>query len=84
MPLSLDAFNQLTLDLKCMFLWQEGTHIATRYEEEDCIGPYRMPGFFAEAWYDQHENRLYKVTTFVNDPDRLEDYAAYITLPEDL
>ncbi|MBO0358615.1 hypothetical protein J0X19_11720 [Hymenobacter sp. BT186] len=82
--ISLDNFNASRLEFQYAAVWAEGDYLARRYEEEDAVNLYRMPGgYFVEVFYDQMENALSGVRAFT-DKDRLEDYACYIKLPGDL
>ena len=55
MPISHYAFRLLGLPEQVAAVWQEGTFLATRWEEEDAVNLSYMEGsFFAEVYYDQH------------------------------
>ena len=82
MPVSHYAFRLLALPEQLAIVWQEGTFLATRWEEEDAVNlSYMEGGFFAEVYYDQHQE-LVRSRTFTSRRC-LEDYTPYIRL-EDL
>ena len=63
-------------------VWQEGTFLATRWEAEDAVNLYHMEGgFFAEVFYDQHQDVLVRTRTFTSRKC-LEDYTPYIRLDD--
>ena len=55
--------------------------MAGRYEEEDGINLYHMCTFFCEVYYDYYLNKIVRTRTCTS-AKCLEDYAAYITLPD--
>jgi hypothetical protein len=82
-PISHYAFRLLALPEQVTAVWQEGTFLATRWEKEDAVNlSYMEGGFFAEVYYDQHQNVLVRTRTFTSRKC-LEDYTLYIRL-EDL
>ena len=85
MPPTLAEFTALPFQDQVVLVWDYGSYIATRYEEEDTVGLYHMnTGFFVELYYDNEVNELCeRLTTFAGDgTDRLEDYACYVSLAE--
>jgi len=77
------AFRLLALPEQLTIVWQESTFLATRWEEEDAVNLYYMEGgFFAEVFYDQHQEVPVRTRTFTSRKC-LEDYTPYIRL-EDL
>jgi hypothetical protein len=82
--MTLAEFSALPFQDQVVAVWEYGTYIATRYEEEDTVGLYHMGGFFVELYYDNLANKLCEhLTTFTgDDTDRLEDYACYVKLDE--
>ncbi|GAB2452624.1 hypothetical protein GCM10011375_39670 [Hymenobacter qilianensis] len=83
MPTAHTTFLGLPFSEQAQVVWQEGTYLATRYEEEDTVGLYHLPaGFFVELSYDHVANELIKrVRTFTSKAD-LEDYACYVDLTD--
>ena len=84
MSTTLAEFSALSFQDQVVAVWEYGTYIATRYEEEDTVGLYHMNGFFVELYYDNHVNKLCEHLTIFTaaDTDRLEDYACYVSLTE--
>lgn len=83
MPVTLATFSLLPFQQQIVLVWDEGSYLATRYEEEDTVGLYHMQGgFFVELYYDNEVNKLCEhLTTFTGeDADKLEDYACYVNL----
>ncbi|RFP63478.1 hypothetical protein D0N36_19250 [Hymenobacter lapidiphilus] len=82
MPTDHYAFRALSFEQQLPVLYAEGHFLANRYEEEDAVNLYQMPGgFFVELYYDQAENRVVRLRTFTS-PRLLEDYAPYVKLPD--
>ena len=51
MSIALDSFRDLPFEEQVMWVWNEGSYVATRYEEEDTVGLYHMQGvFFVELY----------------------------------
>ncbi len=75
------SFRALPFADQLSAIWQEGTFLARRYEEEDAINLYYFEaGFFVELTYDQFANELVRTRTFTSS-ECLLDYTAYIDLP---
>ena len=83
MPTSHYAFRALPFLEQIQIVWDEGQHLATRYEEENTVGLYHMEGgFFVELFYDHVANVLHQqLRTFISTAC-LESYAAYIKLDD--
>ncbi|KAA9338722.1 hypothetical protein F0P96_07845 [Hymenobacter busanensis] len=80
MPTGHYAFRLLSLEDQLATVWAEGRFLMTRWEEEDAINLYHMPGgFFAEVYYDEETNHLHRTRTFTSVAC-LEDYAIYVRL----
>lgn len=79
MPISHDDFRALPLEQQLALVWQEGTYLARRWEEEDGVLLYHLGSFFCEVYYDPDTNELLRTHPFTRAQD-LEDYACYITL----
>ncbi|SET97667.1 hypothetical protein [Hymenobacter actinosclerus] len=76
------AFRALSFEQQLPILYAEGEFVANRYEEEDAVNLYRLPGgFFVELFYDQHENQVVRLRTFTSS-QQLEDYTPYIDLSD--
>lgn len=81
--MTLYEFNQLPYERQLVAVFDTGTFLARRWEEEDGIGLYYLPGeFFVELYYDTHANKLVRLRSF-SSAEPLEDYAVYMQLPED-
>lgn len=79
--MTLYEFNQLPYERQLVAVFDTGTFLAWRWEEEDGINLYHLPGgFFAEVYYDKHSNELVRLRSF-SSAAPLEDYAAGIQLP---
>jgi hypothetical protein len=80
---TLYEFNQLPYERQLVAVFDTGTYLARRWEEEDGINLYHLPsGFFVELYYDTHRNELVRLRSF-SSADPLEDYAASVRLPDD-
>jgi hypothetical protein len=61
-----------------------GTFLARRWEEEDCISLYHLPGgLFVEIHYDTHVKQIVQLRSFTSAAP-LENYTLSIELPKDL
>lgn len=83
MPTSAAAFQTLPFLDQMELVWDEGRHIATRYEGKQTLVLYHLSGgFFVEMFYNQVENVLLaQVRMFVSTAG-LEPYAANIQLDD--
>ncbi|UOQ69385.1 hypothetical protein [Hymenobacter volaticus] len=83
MPTAHSAFRTLPFLTQIELVWDEGHHLATRYEGSDTLVLYHMQGeFFVEMFYNHVDNVLQeKLRTFVS-PAFLEPYAASIELDD--
>lgn len=79
MSLSLSKFKALTLSDQLGVVLNEGTYLATRYEEEDTINLYHLGSFFVEVYYDPETNHLHQCLCFTSIKG-LEDYTVYVQL----
>jgi hypothetical protein len=74
-------FNVLPYEQQLAHVFDEGTYLARRWEEEDGVNLYHLPaGFFVELYYDTHANELVRLRSFTSAAP-LEDYASYLRLP---
>jgi hypothetical protein len=81
--MTLYEFNHLPYERQLVAVFDTGTYLARRWEEEDGINLYHLPGgFFVELYYDTHANELVRLRSF-SSPEPLEDYAVSVRLPED-
>ena len=81
--MTLYEFNQLPYERQLVAVFDTGTFLARRWEEEDGIGLYYLPGgFFVELYYNTLANELVRLHSF-SGVAPLEDYAMYVRLPED-
>jgi hypothetical protein len=75
-------FNALPYERQLVHVFDEGTFLARRWEEEDGINLYHLPGgFFVELYYDTYANELVRLWSFQN-AEPLENYTLSIKLPE--
>lgn len=59
MPLSEVDFCALPFQQQAILVWEEGTFIATRFEEKEAVRLYHTSGeCFAELFYNQQTNRI--------------------------
>ena len=81
MPLSLAKFQALTRVDQLGVVLNEGTYLATRYEEEDMINLYHLGSFFVEVYYDPEINHLHECRSFT-DIEGLDNYTVYVGLQD--
>lgn len=87
MPIDRYAFHAMTLEEQVYTVINEREYLARRYEEgyfgkaASGVNLYYMGTFFAEVYYDFDINKIVRARTFTS-AECLEDYAAYITLPD--
>jgi hypothetical protein len=82
--MTLYEFNALPYERQLVHVFDEGTFLARRWEEEDGINLYHLPGnFFVELYYDMYANELVRLRSF-HSAAPLENYTFSIQLPEDL
>ena len=77
------VFRALPFLAQIELVWDEGHHLATRYEGPHTLVLYHMAGdFFVEMVYNHVDNVLQEqLQTFVS-PALLAPYAAYINLDD--
>ncbi|TPG66046.1 hypothetical protein [Hymenobacter nivis] len=81
--MTLYDFNLLPYEQQLAAVFDAGTYLARRWEEEDSVNLYHLPGgFFVELYYDTHANELVRLRSF-SSSEPLEDYAVGIRLPDD-
>ncbi|MBF9221765.1 hypothetical protein [Hymenobacter ruricola] len=82
--MTLYKFNLLPYDRQLVAVFDAGHKVATRWEEEDWVNLYWLPGgIFVELYYDTHLKEITQLKSFTSS-DPLGDYAAYVQLPEEL
>lgn len=75
-------FNLLSYDRQLVAVFDTGHKVATRWEEEDWVNLYWLPGgVFVELYYDTYTKEITQLKSFTSSAP-LEDYTAYIQLPE--
>lgn len=80
--MTLYQFNALPYERQLVHVFDEGTFLARRWEEEDGVNLYHLPGgFFVELYYDTHANELVRLRSFRSSVP-LEDYVVGVRLPE--
>lgn len=61
-------------------VWDEGTYLARRWEEEDGVSLYHMDGnFFCEVYLNPDSLEILEVRAFT-DSERLQEYAYHIQI----
>jgi hypothetical protein len=81
--MTLHEFNLLPYKRQLVAVFDEGTFLARRWEEEDSINLYHLPGgVFVDIFYDTHFNQIVQLRSFTSAA--LENYTLSIELPEDL
>jgi hypothetical protein len=82
--MTLYEFNALPYERQLVAIFDTGTFLARRWEEEDGINLYHLPGdFFVEVYYDTHVNQIVQLRSFTSAAP-LENYTLNIELPEGL
>jgi len=85
--MTLYQFNALPYERQLVVVFDEGTFLARRWEEEDGVNLYHVAGpqgcFFVEVCYDTHANAIAQVRSF-RSAELLADYAPYVRLPDNL
>jgi len=80
-------FNALPYERQLVVIFDEGTFLARRWEEEEGVNLYHVAGpqggFLIEVYYDTHVNAIARVRSFCT-AEPLADYALYVRLPADL
>ena len=85
--MNLDQFNAQPLEERLASIFLFGTFLATRFQAaERKVNLYELPGlFFVEVAYHIPQNKLIGLLSFGwENVDRLETYARFVKLPEDL
>jgi hypothetical protein len=81
--MTLYEFNSLPYERQLVVVFDTGTFLARRWEEEDGINLYHLPGdFFVEVYYDTHVNQIVQLRSFTSAAP-LENYTLSIELPGD-
>jgi hypothetical protein len=81
--MTLYEFNLLPYERQLVGVFETGTFLARRWEEEDGINLYHLPGgFFVEVYYDTYVNQIVRLRSFTSAAP-LEDYAHEVRLPEE-
>ena len=77
-------FKQLPYDWQLVAVFDTGHKVATRWEEEDWVNLYWLPGdVFVELYYDTYLKEITQLKAFTSSKP-LEDYTGCIQLPEGL
>jgi hypothetical protein len=75
-------FNLLPYERQLVAVFNTGTFLARRWEAEDGINLYLLPGgVFVEIYYDTHVNQIVQIRSFTSAAP-LENYTPSIKLPE--
>lgn len=86
--MTLHHFNLLSEEVQLAYVYNQGTHIARRWDDvHQAVVLYHLPGgFFVEVNYDVDRNEVSFLFPFEagSADDRLEDYAMFVKLPDDL
>ncbi|GEO06646.1 hypothetical protein AAE02nite_43100 [Adhaeribacter aerolatus] len=59
-------FKTLPFYNQASYIWAEGTYLATRQEDGHKINLYQLKDFFAEIWYHQSQEHIFKIRTFTS------------------
>jgi hypothetical protein len=82
--MTLYEFNALPYERQLVAVFDTGTFLARRWEEEDGINLYHLPGgVFVEIYYDTHVNQIVQLRSFTCAAP-LENYTLNIEMPEGL
>jgi hypothetical protein len=82
--MTLAEFNARPAEQQLTLVFVEGTFLARRWEEENSINLYHLPGgVFAETCYDVQTKAIVLLRSFTS-PDLLDAYTVDIELPKDL
>ncbi|MDF7814935.1 hypothetical protein [Hymenobacter sp. YC55] len=83
MPTSHADFRALPFLEQIELVWDEGRHIATRYEGKNTLVLYHMSGeFFVEMFYNHEDNVLVEKLRTSTGTEFLDDYTAAIKLDD--
>jgi hypothetical protein len=81
--MTLYEFNALPYKRQLVAIFDTGTFPARRWEEEDGINLYHLPGgVFVEIYYDTHVNQIVQLRSFTSTV-QLDNYTLNIELLED-
>lgn len=82
--MTLDHFNALPDERQLVAVLNAGRYLARRHEAGHVVSLYHLFGrFFVELHYDSRANEITRLRTFSHQ-NRLDHYAAFITLPAGL
>ena len=82
--MTLYQFNTLPYDRQLVAVFDTGTFLVMRWEEEDAVNLYHLDGgVFVELHYDTHRNEITNLRAFTSAA-QLEDYTPFVVLPDDL
>ena len=86
--MTLDQFSLLSEEVQLAYVQRRGHYIARRWDDvHQAVLLYHLPGgFFVEVNYDVDKNEVTFLYPFEagSADDRLEDYAMFVKLPDDL
>ncbi len=57
-------FNLLPINNQAAYTWENGTYLASRFEEDYSINLYWVDKFFVEVYYDHMGNFIDKIRSF--------------------
>jgi len=81
-------FNLLSEDVQLAYVYNQGHYLARRWDDvHQAVLLYQVPaGFFVELNYNVDKNEVTFLFPFEagGPDDRLEDYAIFVKLPDDL
>jgi hypothetical protein len=82
--MTLYTFNLLPTDRQLVAVFDTGSFLATRWEEEDAVNLYHLAGpgkgVFVELYYATHANAILRIRAFTN-PHPLIRYTDWVQLP---
>ena len=66
MELGLYEFNILPDDEKAQMVWDDGTFLTNKADEEKAVNLYSLSNFYVEIWYDKPHNRITNIRSFLS------------------
>jgi len=80
--MTLYEFNLLPYERQLVVVIEQGGFLATRWEEEDAVNLYHLPGgVFVELYYNTHTNTIVRLRSFISTTP-LEDYVVGVELSD--
>lgn len=64
MKIGLYEFNILDENEKAQTIWDNGTFLTNKSDEEKAVNLYALGDFYVEVWYDKPHNRITQIRSF--------------------